>query len=74
MGHHRRLVGGPGPARARLGYTTEQGLPRKGIAGGRGLGGVCDHSNHFGYHIKEILWIMKARVVAMLKGPGENTE
>ena len=40
--------------------------------GGRGLGGVCDHSNHFGYHIKEIgLW--KAWGAAMLKGPGEST-
>ena len=40
--------------------------------GGRGLGGVCDHINHFGSHIKEIgLW--KAWGAAMLKGPGENT-
>ena len=23
-------------------------------AGRRGLGGVCDHINHFGYHIKEM--------------------
>ena len=25
-----------------------------GIAYGHGLGGVCDHINQFGYHIKEI--------------------
>ena len=36
------------------------------------MGGVCDHINHFGSHIKEIgLW--KAWGAAMLKGPGENT-
>ena len=32
-----------------------QGSPQEnkyGIAGGRGLGGVCDHINHLGYHIK----------------------
>ena len=41
--------------------------------GGRGLGRVCDHINHFGYHIKEIgLW--KAWGAVMLKGPGENTD
>ena len=33
-----------------------QGSPQ-GIAGGRGLGGVCDHINRFGYHIKEI-WLL----------------
>ena len=27
--------------------------------GGHGLGGICVHINHFGYHIKEI-WILKA--------------
>ena len=36
------------------------------------MGGVCDHINHFGYHIKE-MWILKAWGAAMLKGPGENT-
>ena len=36
-------------------------------------GRVCDHINHFGYHIREMgLW--KARVAAMLKEPGENTD
>ena len=41
--------------------------------GGRGLGGVCDHINHFGHHIKE-MWLLKAWGATMLKGPGENTE
>ena len=41
--------------------------------GGRGLGGVCDHINQFGYHINKI-WILKAWGTVMLKGPGENTE
>ena len=36
------------------------------------MGGVCDHINHFGYHIKEIR-LLKAWGAAMLKGPGENT-
>ena len=52
-----------------------QGSPQdnnEGLAGGRGLGGVCDHINHFGSHIKEIgLW--KAWGAAMLKGPEENS-
>ena len=43
--------------------------------GERGLGGVCDHINHFGYHDKEIR-LLKALggEAAMLKGPGENNE
>ena len=41
----------------------------KGIACGRGLGGVCDHINYLGYHIKEKL-VLKAWGTAMLKGPG----
>ena len=40
--------------------------------GGRGLGRVCDHINHLGYHIKEIR-LLKARGPAKLKGPGDNT-
>ena len=36
------------------------------------MGGVCDHINHFGYHIKEI-WTKKEWRAALLKGPGENT-
>ena len=40
--------------------------------GGRGLGGIRDHINHFGYHIKEIR-LLKAWGHAKLKGPGENT-
>ena len=46
------------------------------LVGGHGLGGICDHINHFGYHIKEIglLKIWGARGPAMLKGPGENTD
>ena len=50
-------------------------LPKKifGIAGGCGLGGVCDHISHLGYQIKEKL-VLKAWGAAMLKGPGENTE
>ena len=41
--------------------------------GGCGLGGVCDHSNHFGYHMKEI-WLLKAwEGVTVLKGPEEST-
>ena len=49
-------------------------LPKKiqGIAGGCGLGGVCDHISHLGYHIKEKL-VLKAWGAAMLKGLGENT-
>jgi hypothetical protein len=36
-------------------------LPGKiyGIVGGRGLGGACDHINHFGCHIKEV-WLLEA--------------
>ena len=45
----------------------------EGIVGGRGLGGVCDHINYVGYHIKEIR-LEKAWGAAMLKGPRENTE
>ena len=44
-----------------------------GLVGGRGLGRVCDHINHFGYHIKEIR-PLKAWGSAKLKGPWENTE
>ena len=40
--------------------------------GGCGLGGVCDHINHLGYHIKEKL-VLKAWGAATLKKPGENT-
>ena len=41
--------------------------------GGCGLGEVCDHINHFDYHIKEIgLWKAWGGG-AMLKGPGENS-
>ena len=47
-----------------------QGFPQdknKGLASGRGLGGVCDH-------IKEIgLWKAWGAAI-MLKGPGENTD
>ena len=46
-------------ARTSLAYTTdnltEPGFSKLPIADGHGLGGVCDHSNHFGYYIKEIL-------------------
>ena len=52
-------------------------LPRKYLShgGGHGLGGVCDHINHLGYHIKEKL-VLKAwgGGGAMPKGPGENTD
>jgi hypothetical protein len=43
-------------------YMYVQGSPRKSesIVGGHGLGGVCNHMNHFGHHIKEIQ-ILKAR-------------
>ena len=44
------------------------------IVGGRGLGGVYDHINHFGYHIKE-MWILKAfwgGGVLYWTGSGEN--
>ena len=42
--------------------------------GGCGLDGVCDHINHFGYHIKGIkLWKALGAATCML-GPGENTE
>ena len=36
------------------------------------MGGVYDHINHLGYHIKESrLW--RAWGATKLKGPGENT-
>ena len=38
----------------------------KGIAGGRGLGVVCEHMNHFCYHTKEIR-ILNAWGASMLK-------
>ena len=45
--------------------------------GGHGLGGVCDHINHSGYHIKEIRLHMEDMGGRynniMLKGSGENT-
>ena len=48
-------------------------LPRKkGIAGGCGQGGVCDHINHLDYHIKDKL-VLKEWGTTMLKGPRENT-
>ena len=37
------------------------------------MGGVCDHINHFCYHIKEIR-LLKAWGAAVLKGLGENTD
>ena len=41
--------------------------------GGHGLGRVCVHINHFGYHIKEIhVRLLKVWGAAMPKGPGEK--
>ena len=43
----------------------------KDLVGGRGLGRACDHINHFGHHIKEIvLW--KAWGAAIEKAWGEH--
>ena len=36
-------------------------------------GGVCDHINHFCYHIKEIKLLKAWGGAAVMKGPGENT-
>ena len=41
-----------------LNPANTMGSPQEKLKAKR-LGGVCDHINHFGYHIKEI-WIEKA--------------